>query len=141
MKKLILLINVLFFSFGTAQNVSEKMEKLQGQDLNVPAPPKISFPAQFPGGNKMFLTEVEKNLDQSALKDLAKNSKTKIILKIGLDGKVINISTFGENKIFNDAVQKAATKATGLTKWIPGKNQRGEYVIDIVNLPFKFSSK
>ncbi|WP_291877111.1 hypothetical protein [Chryseobacterium sp.] len=46
--------------------------------------------------------------------------------------------TYGENEVFNSEVKKAAEKATYQVKWEAGKNNRGEKVIDIVNLPFKY---
>lgn len=141
MKNLTLFLFLIFSAFGSAQNAKQKLENSQGQDLNVPSPPKTTFPAQYPKGNRKFLKEVEMNLELTVLKDLPKNLKTKIILKIDSKGNVLNISTFGSDEIFNSEVKKAAEKTTDLIKWIPGKNQKGDNVIDIVNLPFKFSVK
>ena len=146
MKKIFLLILLIIFEIGFAQKakkvdrVKDKFESRLPQDLSVPPPPMIAFPAQYPNGNKAFIDAVKKNLDKSALKSFSKEIKTKIILKIDSDGNVINISTYGDNETFNNEVKKAAYKTTSQVKWEAGKNNRGEKVIDIVNLPFKFSN-
>ncbi|MBD3906143.1 hypothetical protein NAL32_10295 [Chryseobacterium sp. Ch-15] len=146
MKKIFLFILLIIFETGFAQKVKknervkDKFESKQPQDLSVPPPPMITFPAQYPNGNKAFIDAVKKNIDKSALKELNKELKTKIILKIDSEGNVINISTYGDNEIFNNEVKKAADKTTSKVKWEAGKNNQGEKVIDIVNLPFKFSN-
>lgn len=146
MKKIFLLILLIIFETGFAQKVKkeerikDKYESKQPQDLSVPPPPMIAFPAQYPNGNKAFIDAVKKNIDKSALKNLSKELKTKIILKVDSGGNVINISTYGGNEIFNNEVKKAAEKTTLKVKWEAGKNNQGEKVIDIVNLPFKFSN-
>ncbi|WP_294287747.1 hypothetical protein [uncultured Chryseobacterium sp.] len=147
MKKIYFLFLILVFGTGFAQQAKkevrtkDKFESRQPQDLSVPPPPTIAFPAQYPGGNKTFISNVSKNLDKSTLKTLGKDLKTKIILKIGADGKVLNVSTYGSNETFNSEVKKAAEKVTAGTQWDPGKNNKGEKVIDIVNLPFANSNK
>ncbi|MDN5395654.1 MAG: hypothetical protein L0G39_07710 [Chryseobacterium sp.] len=144
MKKIILLILMLIFGIGYAQKVKkeekvkDKFESRQPQDLSVPPPPMVAFPAQYPKGNKAFIDNVKKNLDASALKPLGKDLKTKIILKVNSEGNVVNVSTYGGNEAFNTEVKKAAEKATYNIKWEAGKNNRGEKVIDIVHLPFKY---
>ncbi|SHF51690.1 hypothetical protein [Chryseobacterium sp. OV279] len=144
MKKIILLILIFMFGIGFAQKVKkeekvkDKFESRQPQDMSVPAPPMVAFPAQYPKGNKAFIENVKKNLNADALKTLGKDLKTKIILKVNSEGDVINVSTYGENEVFNTEVKKAAEKATYQVKWEAGKNNRGEKVIDIVNLPFKY---
>ena len=147
MKKICFLILILMFGSGFAQQikkevrVKDKFESRQPQDMSVPPPPMVPFPAQYPGGNKTFIGNVNKNLDKSTLKTLGKDLKTKIILKIGADGKVLNISTYGSNETFNTEVKKAVEKTTANTPWDPGKNNKGEKVIDIVNLPFAYKNK
>lgn len=147
MKKVLLLLLLVVFGIGFAQKVKkeekvkDQFESRQPQDLSAPPPPMVAFPAQYPNGNKAFLTDVSKNLDRSALQSLNKNVRTKIILKIDSDGNVINISTYGGTEVFNSEVKKAIEKTTGKVKWEPGKNNKGEKVIDIVNLPFSYSNK
>ncbi|KFF20874.1 hypothetical protein [Chryseobacterium sp. JM1] len=144
MKKIILLILTLMFGIVLAQKVKkeekvkDKFESRQPQDMSVPPPPMVAFPAQYPKGNKAFIENVKKNLNADVLKSLSTNLKTKIILKVNSDGIVVNVSTYGENEVFNSEVKKAAEKATYQVKWEAGKNNRGEKVIDIVNLPFKY---
>lgn len=144
MKKIILLILILMFGIGLAQKVKkeekvkDKFESRQPQDMSVPPPPMVAFPAQYPKGNKAFIENVKKNLNADALNPLSKDLKTKIILKVNSDGNVVNVSTYGENEVFNNEVKKAAEKATYNVTWEAGKNNRGEKVIDIVNLPFKY---
>lgn len=146
MKKIFLLILLIVFEIGFAQKVKtdervkDKFESKQPQDLSVPPPPMTAFPAQYPNGNKAFVEVVKNNLNKDALKSLGKNLQTKIILKIDSQGNVVNISTYGNNEAFNNEVKKAADKATLKVKWEAGKNSHGEKVIDIVNLPFKFSN-
>ncbi|NML72310.1 hypothetical protein HHL23_21355 [Chryseobacterium sp. RP-3-3] len=146
MKKIILLILMMLFGLGFAQKVKkeekvkDKFESRQPQDMSVPPPPMVAFPAQYPNGNKAFIENVKKNLNADALKPLGKDLKTKIILKVNSEGNVINVSTYGSNETFNTEVKKAAEKATYKIKWEAGKNNRGEKVIDIVNLPFKYSN-
>lgn len=146
MKKIILLILILIFGIGSGQKVKkeekvkDKFESRQPQDMSVPPPPMVAFPAQYPDGNKAFIENVKKNLNKDVLKPLGKDLKTKIILKINSEGNVINVSTYGGNETFNSEVKKAAEKATSNIKWEAGKNNRGEKVIDIVNLPFKYSN-
>ncbi|KIC64241.1 hypothetical protein [Chryseobacterium taiwanense] len=145
MKKILILLPVFIFEICSAQKakaekVKDKFESRQSQDMSVPPPPMIAFPAQYPKGNKAFLENVKKNLDKAALQSLGKNLKTKIILKINSDGNVLNISTYGNNETFNNEVKKAAETATGNIIWEAGKNNKGEKVIDIVNLPFQYSN-
>jgi len=147
MKKIILLILLIICEVGFAQKakkeerVKDKFESKQPQDLSVPSPPMIAFPAQYPKGNKKFIEDVGNNLNKNIVSSLDKDLKTKIILKIDSEGNVINISTYGSDEIFNSEVKKAAEKVTSKIKWEAGKNNRGEKVIDIVNLPFKYSNK
>ncbi|WP_027386358.1 hypothetical protein [Chryseobacterium gregarium] len=146
MKKIGLLFLILIFGTGFAQKIKkeekakDKFESRQPQDMSVPPQPMITFSAQYPGGNKTFISNVGKNLNIVALKPLNKDLKTKIILKIGSDGSVINISTYGDDEVFNSEVRKAAQKATQGIKWEAGKNNKGEKIIDIVSLPFKYSN-
>lgn len=146
MKKICLLLLIMIFGSGFAQKTKkeekakDKFESRQPQDMSAPPPPMVAFPAQYPDGNKAFISNVSKNLNKAALKPLNKDLKTKIILKIGTDGSVMNISTYGNDEIFNSEVKKAAEKATYNIKWEAGKNNKGEKVIDIVNLPFKYSN-
>jgi len=146
MKKTVLLFMILLFGFGFAQKVKkeekvkDKFESKQPQDMSVPPPPMTAFPAQYPNGNKSFINNVSKNMNKATLKDLGKKLTTKIILKIDTDGNILNISTYGANQIFNSEVKKAVEKATNNIKWEPGKNNKGEKVIDIVNLPFQYSN-
>lgn len=146
MKKTILLILIMLFGLGFAQKVKkeekvkDKFESRQPQDMSVPPPPMVAFPAQYPNGNKAFIENVKKNLNADVLKPLGKDLKTKIILKVNSEGNVVNVSTYGSNETFNTEVKKAAEKATYKIKWEAGKNNRGEKVIDIVNLPFKYSN-
>ncbi|PIF45050.1 hypothetical protein CLU96_2050 [Chryseobacterium sp. 52] len=146
MKKLALLTLIFIFGMGFAQKVKkeekvkDKFESRQPQDMSVPPPPMVAFPAQYPKGNKAFIDNVKKNLNTDALKTLGKDLKTKIILKVNSEGNVINVSTYGGDETFNTEVKKAAEKATYNVKWEAGKNNRGEKVIDIVNLPFKYSN-
>jgi len=116
-------------------NVKNKMEARQPQDPSVPPPPVNSFPAQYPKGNRAFLQLVEKNINKESLKGQPKKLETKIIIKINDDGTILNISTYGENEVFNKEVENAAKKI-GTTKWTAGKNKQGENVIDLVKLPF-----
>ena len=132
---LILLTNMLF-----CQTIKDKYESSQSQDFSVPPAPRVTFPAQFPGGNKLFLENVSKNIDKTFIQSLSKSLSTKIILKIDNSGKVLNISTYSNNKIFDKEVKRATEKANGNTVWEPGKNKSGENVIDIVILPFKFKN-
>lgn len=139
MNKIFLIFSLFIFSVGAAQNVKDKFEKSQPQDFSVPQPPKTLFPAQYAKGNKVFLEEVRNNLNQSIIKDLPKNSFTQIILKIDSDGNLVNISTYGKDEVFDNEVQNAV-KAIANGKWIAGKNAKGEAVVDIVRLPFKYSN-
>src|ERR1700750_557990 len=108
MKKIILLILTLMFGIGLAQKVKkeekvkDKFESRQPQDMSVPPPPMVAFPAQYPKGNKAFIENVKKNLNVDALKPLSKDLKTKIILKVNSEGNVVNVSTYGENEVFNN---------------------------------------
>lgn len=134
------IFGICFAQKAKAEKVKDKFDSRQPQDMSVPPPPTIAFPAQYPKGNKAFLENVKKNLDKATLQSLGKNLKTKIILKINSDGNVLNISTYGNNEPFNNEVKKAAEKATNNIIWEAGKNNKGEKVIDIVNLPFQYSN-
>ncbi|WP_080778637.1 hypothetical protein [Chryseobacterium phocaeense] len=146
MKKIILLILMFMFGIGFAQKVKkeekvkDKFESRQPQDMSVPPPPTVAFPAQYPGGNKAFIENIRKNINKDALKSLDKLMITKIIVKVNPEGNVLNVSTYGGNEVFKAEVKKAAEKATDKIKWEAGKNNRGEKVTDIVNIPFKYSN-
>ena len=136
MKKNILFILLIMFQFGISQTVKEKFDSKQPQDFNVPPPPNITFPAQYPEGNKKFIQQIKSNIDITILEP-RKTYKTKIILKIGKDGEVLNISTYGNDENFNNTVKKTVEKITQEKKWTAGKNKQGENVIDIVSLPIE----
>lgn len=142
MKKLILISFVCIGTAAFSQNkkIGDQYASRQPQDLSVPPPPTITFPAQFPGGNKSFVKKVEENLNKEALKSLSQKLDTQIILKIDSDGNVLNISTYGKNDIFNDEVKTAAARAIDKIQWTAGKNSRGEKVIDIVKIPFRYKN-
>ena len=55
------------FQFGMSQTVKETFDAKQPQDLNVPPPPSITFPAQYPEGNKKFIQEIKTNIDVTIL--------------------------------------------------------------------------
>lgn len=124
----------------TENTIKQKHESRQPQDLSIPPPPVTDFPAQYPGGNRLFLENIRKNLAKIDFESAEKVLKTKFILKIDPKGNVLNISTYGKNTIFNDEVKKTAEKVTKNTQWDPAKNKQGTPVIDIVNLPFEFKN-
>ena len=146
MKQLILLFSLFIFNIIFSQKIQTKQEtkiadryqSKQPQDQSVPPPPRVTFPAQFPDGNKAFLKKIDENIDKEKLQDIGKNLNTEIILKIDQQGNVLNISTFGKNETFNKEVKAAAAKSTQNIKWTAGKNSQGEKVIDIVKIPYRF---
>ncbi len=149
MKKILIIIVSLTFSNFSAQKtalksgekVTTRFENFQPQDQSVPPPPISLFPAQFPGGNKLFIKKVAENMNQNYILTLKQNAKTELILKIDQAGNVLNISTFGPSETFNTEVHKASTKATSGVFWQPSKNKAGINTIDIVRLPFTFKIK
>lgn len=144
MKIVLVLLLSLNFSLGFAQKtekvstktVADKFESRSPQDPSVPPPPIMVFPAQFPGGNKKFVDLVKLNLSTEAKSPSSKIRKTEIILKIDASGNVLNISTFGEDEVFNKEVKEAARKSTENVKWEPAKNREGVKVIEVVRIPF-----
>ncbi|MGG5210925.1 hypothetical protein ACQWU4_18545 [Chryseobacterium sp. MIQD13] len=148
MKRITLLIFALISTVAFSQKtkaepssrVSDQYESRQPQDSSVPPPPSTTFPAQFPDGNKAFVKKVEQNLNKQVLKSLSETLDTQIIIKIDDDGNVLNISVYGKNEIFNIEVKSAAIKATDKVKWTVGKNNKGEKVIDIVKIPFRYKN-
>lgn len=146
MRKLLTFCSLCIFTIVVSQknniekNLKEKHELRQPQDPSVPPPPINIFPAQYSGGNRLFLENVKNNLIKSNFKIADKILKTKIILKIDQKGNVLNISTYGNNTDFNSAVKKAAETTTIDAVWEPAKNKDGTAVIDIVNLPFEFKN-
>lgn len=142
MKKIFSIFSILsiiiVFSQKQETKIADRYQSSQPQDQSVPAPPRVTFPAQFPDGNKAFLKKIDKNIDKEKLQDIGKNLNTEIILKIDQQGNVLNISTFGKNETFNKEVKAAATKSTQNIKWTAGKNSQGEKVIDIVKIPYRF---
>lgn len=141
MKKLILSLFILLFHIVfSQQKIADRYQYSQPQDQSVPPPPRVTFPAQFPDGNKAFLKKNDENIDKEKLQDIGKNLNIEIILKIDQQGNVLNISTFGKNETFNKEVKAAATKSTQNIKWTAGKNSQGEKVIDIVRLPYRFKN-
>ena len=143
LNKLFLLIVGFFMTFTLAQNsenVSNRFEKMQGQDFTTPPPPITAFPAQFPGGLKKLLIEITKNIDKNTTKSLSKRLKTKIIIKIDREGNVIYVGTYGSNKVFDDEVKRATVIVIDNIIWESGKNKRGENVVDLQMIPFNFSN-
>ncbi|MBB6372070.1 hypothetical protein [Chryseobacterium shigense] len=148
MKKIIIIVSVLISAVAFSQKVkaktnsriSDRYESGQPQDASVPPPPSTVFPAQFPDGNKAFVKKVEQNLNKEILKPSSKILNTQIIIKIDEEGNVLNISTYGKDEIFNSEVKTAAIKTTDKVKWTAGKNSRGEKVIDIVKIPFRYKN-
>lgn len=148
MKKIVLItctaISTIAFSQKTSSKGETKLvnkyETRQPQDFSVPPPPVNPFPAQFPDGNKAFIKKIEQNLNKDALISLSKALTTELIVKVDGEGNVINISTYGKNEIFNNEVKIAATKSTEKIKWVAGKNSKGEKVVDIVRIPFRYKN-
>jgi uncharacterized protein YuzE len=140
MKKIFSIFSILsiiiVFSQKQETKITDHYQSSQPQDQSVPAPPRVTFPAQFPDGNKAFL----KKIDKEKLQDIGENLNTEIILKIDQQGNVLNISTFGKNENFNKEVKITATRSTQNIKWTAGKNSQGEKVIDIVRLPYRFKN-
>lgn len=144
MKKIFCLFSILsltiVFSQKQETKIADRYQSSQPQDLSVPSPPRVTFPAHFMSGNSTFLKNIDKNIDKEKLEDIGENLNTEIILKIDQQGNVLNISTFGKNETFNKEVKAAATKSTQNIKWTAGKNSQGEKVIDIVRLPYRFKN-
>ncbi|KQS94008.1 hypothetical protein [Chryseobacterium sp. Leaf394] len=138
MKKALSLLALSIFSISFSQKISHRYQSSQPQDQSVPPPPRVTFPAQFPDGNKAFLKKIDQNINKNNLKNAGSNLSTEIILKIDQEGNVLNISTYGKNEIFNKEVKAAATKSTQDIKWTAGKNNQGQKVIDIVKIPYRF---
>lgn len=88
----------------------------------------------------MFLAEITKLIDKNVLRNLAKKLNTKINILSEVDGKVRNISTYSNNKLFDKEVLRAARIANKNIIWIPGKNKSGREVTDFVVLPFAFEN-
>lgn len=144
MKNSILIFALLIFNFTFAQKtpskIADRYQTTQPQDQSVPPPPRVTFPAQFPDGNKVFLKKIDQNINKETVKTLGKTLSTEIILKIDQQGNVLNISTYGKNETFNKEVKIAATKSTQNIIWTAGKNNQGEKVIDIVKIPYRFKN-
>ncbi|WP_139420268.1 hypothetical protein [Chryseobacterium mulctrae] len=144
MEKFFLILLILSFQTLLSQKqetkIADRYQSSQPQDQSVPPPPRVTFPAQFPDGNKVFLKKIDENIDKEKLQDIGENLNTEIILKIDQQGNVLNISTFGKNESFNKEVKAAAAKSTQNIKWIAGKNNQGEKVIDIVKIPYRFKN-
>lgn len=140
MKKALSLLALSIFSISFSQRIADRYQSSQPQNQSVPPPPRVSFPAQFPNGNKAFLKLTDQNINKNNLKSLDKTLSTEIILKIDQEGNVLNISTYGKNEIFNKEVKNAATKSTQDVKWTAGKNSQGQKVIDIVKIPYRFKN-
>lgn len=83
---------------------------------------------------------IDQNINKNNLKNLGSTLNTEIILKIDKLGNVLNISTYGKNEIFNKEVKQAASKSTQDINWTAGKNNKGEKVIDIVKIPYRFKN-
>lgn len=143
MKKTFYIFTTVAFNMVFAQKnetkIADRYQSTQPQDLSVPLPPKITFPAQFPDGNKAFLKRIDQNINKENLKNIGKNLNTEIILKIDAEGNVLNISTYGKNDTFNKEIKAAVAKSTENIKWNAGKNSQGENVVDIVRLPYRFN--
>ena len=83
MKKILIIIVSLTFSNFSAQKtalksgekVTTRFENFQPQDQSVPPPPISLFPAQFPGGNKLFIKKVAENMNQNYILTLKQNAK------------------------------------------------------------------
>lgn len=131
---------LLLFQLGISQTVRDKYQSQQTQEFNVPPPPNITFPAQYPTGNKKFIEEIKTTVDVTRL-ETNHTYKSKIILKIGSDGEVLNISAYGNDEDFNNELKKTIQKITQQKKWTAGKNKLGENVIDIVALPIEIKRK
>lgn len=140
MKKILLFPTLLLFSISFSQKIADRYQSPQPQHQSVPPPPRVSFPAQFPDGNKALLKKIDQNINMNNLKNLDKTLSTEIILKIDKQGNVLNISTYGKNEIFNKEVKQAASKSTQDINWTAGKNSKGEKVIDIVKIPYRFKN-
>lgn len=144
MKKIFCILSILSFTIVFSQKqetkIADRYQSSQPQDLSVPPPPRVTFPAHFPSGNRAFLKKIDENIDKEKLQDIGENLNTEIILKIDQQGNVLNISTFGKNETFNKEVKAAATKSAQNIKWIAGKNSQGEKVIDIVKIPYRFKN-
>lgn len=144
MKKIFCILTILsftmFFSQKQETKIADRYQSKQPQDQSVPPPPRVTFPAHFPSGNRAFMKKIDENIDKQKLQDIGENLNTEIILKIDQQGNLLNISTFGKNETFNKEVKAAATKSTQNIKWIAGKNSQGEKVIDIVKIPYRFKN-
>ncbi|MNU12020.1 hypothetical protein D3C71_00410 [compost metagenome] len=142
MKKIFCILTILSFTMFFYQKqetkIVDRYQSKQPQDQSVPPPPRVTFPAHFPSGNRAFLKKIDENIDKEKLQDIGENLNTEIILKIDQQGNVLNISIFGKNETFNKEVKAAATKSTQNIKWTAGKNSQGEKVIDIVKIPYRF---
>lgn len=142
MKKIFCILTILSFIIVFSQKqetkIADRYQSKQPQDLSIPPPPRVTFPAHFPSGNRAFLKNIDENIDKEKLQDIGENLNTEIILKIDQQGNVLNISTFGKNETFNKEVKAAATKSNQNIKWTAGKNSQGEKVIDIVKIPYRF---
>lgn len=137
---LFILVSQLFFCQKVKENstTAVKYEARQPQDFSVPPPPNTTFPAQFPKGNREFLSKVKKELNQKSIGLISGKLIATINVKVDSDGNVINISIYGKNEAFNKELKVAADKATDSVVWLPGKNNKGEKIVDIVRLPFKY---
>lgn len=140
MKKTLLLLALSIFSISFSQKIADRYQSSQPQDQSVPSPPRVSFPAQFPDGNKAFLKKIDQNINRNNPKNSGSNLSIEIILKIDQQGNVLNISTYGKNETFNKEVKAAALKSTQDIKWTAGKNNQGQKVIDIVKIPYRFKN-
>lgn len=79
MKKILLLPTLLLFTISFSQKIADRYQSYQPQDHSVPPPPRVSFPAQFPNGNKAFLKLINENINKNNLKNQGATSNTEII--------------------------------------------------------------
>jgi len=71
-----LLIFSTAFSQKASTKISDRYQSSQQQDQSVPPPPRVSFPAQFPDGNKAFLKKIDQYINSNNLKNSGSNLNT-----------------------------------------------------------------
>jgi protein TonB len=110
MKKIILILFVLFTAFAFAQEKKETIEEKVEE--------KVEKLAEFPGGINEFRNQFTKVFRADKIKEKG-IVKTVILFVIEKDGSVIDVKALGGSQSLNDESIRAIKKIKGT--WIPAE--------------------
>ena len=105
-------------------------------ERNVYKPAEPEIPAEYPGGISKLRMAIANEINSDKFGNIYGTLKSNCMVNIDAKGKFVDVKTTGDNKLFNNEVERTVSKILKNVTWTPaqkdGKNVGSYYRLPIV---------